>query len=202
MCENARRASIFIVYSHKDHKHLDDLKKHLAFLSLDCLADVFYDGRVDPGIEWEKRLIAELHRADIIVFLISADLMASRYIWEKEIPLAFTRQERSEALLIPILVREVEPANIFKERQLLRAYDGKSIATARDRDKAWTEIAQSAIRPKVDLINKMIQEKEIQRSRDIASPGAAERSVMMQYELHKELRETLLGASSIQLFSA
>ncbi|MBK9016087.1 MAG: hypothetical protein IPM82_19620 [Saprospiraceae bacterium] len=56
------------------------------------------DSHIQPGEEWDKAIKPELTAADIIVLLISADLINTDYIWDVEMKEALGMKE--ERLLL------------------------------------------------------------------------------------------------------
>lgn len=66
---------------------------------------VWYDGKIEPGAVWEEAIKKNLHAADIILLLVSADAIASDYFYEKEMTDALARHERGEAKVVPLIVR-------------------------------------------------------------------------------------------------
>jgi len=64
----------------------------------------FDDRNLIPGEEWDERIQQELQSADIILMLVSADFLATKYIKEVEIQQALNRHEKGEAKVIPIIL--------------------------------------------------------------------------------------------------
>lgn len=96
--------NIFFAYSRVDGLHRERLDKHLSGLKRREYINTWYDGRIEPGKEWEKEIDKELSRADIILLLISADFIASDYCYEHEMRKAISRHEKGDAVIIPILL--------------------------------------------------------------------------------------------------
>jgi hypothetical protein len=59
------------------------------------------------GTEWESEIDRHLNRADIILLLVSSAFMASEYCYSIEMKHAIERNERGEAQVIPIILRQV-----------------------------------------------------------------------------------------------
>jgi internalin A len=85
---------------------------------------------------------SDLERADIILLLVSADFIASDYCYEKELTRALERHEKGEALVIPVLVRDVNwRIAPFAKLQALPK-DGRAVTRWRDRDAAWRNVSE------------------------------------------------------------
>jgi inactive STAND/TIR domain len=97
---------IFISYSHEDDELRDDLTQHLAFLGQ--YGDPIWDDRkIYAGSDWERELHENLNAANIILLLVSATFLASKYCYGIEFKRAMERYEAGEAIVIPIILREV-----------------------------------------------------------------------------------------------
>lgn len=96
---------IFIAYSRQDLPQLQQLKANLIVLERQNLCSVFYDGVIQAGEHWDKRLKDELHQADIFLLLISTDFLASEYIHEIELPTILKREQEGSAKVFPVILR-------------------------------------------------------------------------------------------------
>ena len=64
-----------------------------------------HDRQIAAGEDWAGGIDEHLNSADIITLFVSADFLASDYCYEKELSRALEREERKEALVVPIIVR-------------------------------------------------------------------------------------------------
>lgn len=133
---------IFLSYSHKDETFKDELDVHLATLKRTGLVEVWHDRRIEAGTDWDATIHEELEKADIILLLVSANFIASKYIWEVEIEQAMRRHREGSARVIPVFVRNCDTEGLpFSGIQGLPR-DAKPVATFPDRDEAYLQIAQ------------------------------------------------------------
>lgn len=96
---------LFITYSQSDRPFRDELVGHLATLIRTGLVESWQEGEIAPGSPPPS--LDPLRQADVILCLVSPDLLASDHHLEKEIPLIMARHDAGEALAMPILVRPV-----------------------------------------------------------------------------------------------
>jgi hypothetical protein len=140
---------IFLSYSHKDSEIKEELDTHFAPLKRSGKVQVWNDRDISLGEEWNAEILRELEEANIILLLVSANFIASNYIWEKEISRAMQRHERKEARVIPIFAKKC----VFEDMPFAKLQglpkNAKPIATFADRDEAYTEIV-TAIRNLID----------------------------------------------------
>ena len=99
---------VFISYAHADETLRKELEKHLSLLQQRKLITGWHDRQIPAGAEWEGEIDAHLNSAQIILLLISADFLASRYCYSIEMKRAFERHEAGEARVIPIILRPVD----------------------------------------------------------------------------------------------
>lgn len=134
--------TLLISYSRKDDQYRGELQAHLSTLKLLHDVEVWDDSQISPGDDWHQVIGDKVKTADVILFLISSDFMASRYIWEHELPVALERNERGEAIVIPIFIRECDTEGTrFMELQGLPR-NGQPVSTYADRDRAYAEISR------------------------------------------------------------
>ena len=96
---------VFISYAHEDRVLRDKLETHLSVLQNQGLINLWYDGHIIAGTEWEKQIMHHLRTDKIILLLISADFMASKFCYSIELKEAIERHEANDARVIPIILR-------------------------------------------------------------------------------------------------
>ena len=133
---------IFFSYSKHDKEYLDQLLRHLAGLKRQGKLLPWADHDILPGEEWDDKIKEELATADIILLLISADFLATDYIWNVEITAAMERHERGEARVIPVVVRACEWGNLPFSKLNGLPVKGKPVTSFSDRDAAWLTVVK------------------------------------------------------------
>ncbi|MGH9840656.1 MAG: TIR domain-containing protein [Blastocatellia bacterium] len=132
--------SIFISYSHHDDELRQELDKHLSGLRRQGVISVWHDRRIVAGEEWAREIDDNLEAADIILLLVSPDFIASDYCYDIEMKRAVERHDAGEAIVIPVILRAClwQGAPFGKIQGLPR--DAKPVASATNRDEAFTEV--------------------------------------------------------------
>ena len=137
-----REVEVFIAYSHKDEKLLDQMLLHLTMLQREALITAWYDRRIDAGDEWASEIDRHLNTAQIILFLISASFLASDYCYGIEVKRAMERHEAGEARVIPIILRPCDWGGTpFAKLQALPK-DARPINSFASRDEAYYEVSK------------------------------------------------------------
>src|SRR5205809_7623571 len=133
--------TVFYSYAHADEGLLDRLAKHLSLLKHEGLIAEWHDRQISAGTPWAQDIDKHLETASIILLLISADFLASRYCYDIEMQRAIERHRRGEARVIPILLRSCDWHSApFGQLQCLPRND-KAVTSWQNQDEAFQTIA-------------------------------------------------------------
>ena len=136
----ANGVRVFISYAHKDEGIKEELTKHFIGLRRNKRIIDWNDRMILPGDAWDAAIQKALEEADIVLFLISADFIASDYINNVEIERAIARHDQGLTRLIPILVRPCDFANSSLSHIQALPRDAKPITSWDDLDQALLHI--------------------------------------------------------------
>ncbi|MBE7381177.1 MAG: leucine-rich repeat domain-containing protein [Leptolyngbya sp. SIO1E4] len=135
-----RPLRLFYSYSHRDEVLRDQLDTHLKILERQNLIQPWHDRRIDPGMDYATEIDDNLNQADIILLLVSADFISSKYCYEIELPQALQRHKSGEATVIPILLRPVDwQASVLAKLNALPT-NWQAVTQWGDRDAAWLDV--------------------------------------------------------------
>jgi hypothetical protein len=130
----------------------------LAGLQWRGVIDAWNDRLIEHGEEWFPAIKQALNECDLALLLVSADFIASGFIYKEELPVFLERRQQEGMTILPIIVRDClwQSEPILKDLQALPR-DGKAVITfaeaTGDRDRVWKKIAQA--------IEKIAQEKSM-----------------------------------------
>ncbi len=154
MAEGARQEkpiSLFYSYSHRDEELRKKLEDHLAGLRWSEKIAEWHDRNIDVGDEWAKEIDRNLTSADVILLLVSATFIASKYCWSVEMKKALERHDKGEAKVIPIILRPCAwHMTPFAKLQAAPA-DAKPVTSWSDPDEALYDVARKIERAVTDL---------------------------------------------------
>lgn len=133
---------IFFSYTHVDEQFCDMLQKHLAALKHQGLIETWHDRRIRAGDEFDNVIDRQLNEAQVILLLVSADFIASRYCYEIEMARALERHRAGEARVIPVILRPCDWKETPFGKLMAAPKDGKPIKAWPDIDEAFLDVVQ------------------------------------------------------------
>jgi hypothetical protein len=137
------KVSVFVSYSHKDRRHLEKLRDHLAPVERNGGVDIWWDGKIEPGQYWEPHIRARLQASDIVVLLLTANFFRSDYCVDNELQLAREREREGHADIVPILVQScLFESHWIGRLQAIKAFGNSPVAEATHKERAWAYVAQ------------------------------------------------------------
>ena len=80
------RDSIFISYSHKDEKWLNEVKKHLSILEHNHELIIWDDSKIKTGSDWKNEINQSIQQCSVAILLVSTNFLSSEFILKKELP--------------------------------------------------------------------------------------------------------------------
>ena len=99
---------VFISYAHTDKELRKELEEHLSALKYSGKITIWQDQEIPAGANWEDQINTHLNEADLILLLISANFIASKYCWNKEVKTALRRHNDGNVRVIPIILKPVD----------------------------------------------------------------------------------------------
>ena len=132
---------LFLSYSHRDEKHKDELLKHLTPLTKNGSLVCWDDRKLVMGEALEESLRSELTRADLVVFLVSSDFIASTSCFHQELEAILERRKFDNVPILPVIIRDCVWEDTPFAQFVAAPTDGKPVTRFSNRDVAWTDIA-------------------------------------------------------------
>jgi TIR domain len=95
---------IFVSYNHSDENWLRRLQVHLKPLGREGRIDLWDDTQIKVGDEWRIEIANALSSCQAAVLLISADFMASEFIYNNELPPLLEAARRRGVRILSVIV--------------------------------------------------------------------------------------------------
>lgn len=135
--------TLFFSYSHKDEALRDELEKHLASLKHQDIIDTWHDRCIKVGDEWATQIDDQLRTADIILLLVSADFISSRYCYDLEMKEALRRHKAGEARVVPVILRPCDWHDLPFGKLQSATRDGRAVVKFPTLDDGFLEVVQA-----------------------------------------------------------
>lgn len=134
---------IFFSYCHADEDLRDELEKSLAMLKRQGKISSFHDRRIISGSNFDNAIDSNMSDADITLFLVSRDFLASDYCMNTEMTLAEERHSKGSTHIIPIILRPCEWSEVpLFSRLLGGTTDNKPVTKYADLDDAFLDVSK------------------------------------------------------------
>ena len=128
-------------YSHRDSQHRASMERSVALLKTDGLLVDWSDQSILPGSSISAAIRRNMDNADIIVFLLSPDFIASEECmkeWRRAEQLAAENPQRFH---IPIIVRDCAWKDLLtKDDPKALPQDGVPVVNFVSQDAAWQQV--------------------------------------------------------------
>lgn len=144
---------IFLSYSRNNANEKKELIKHLSVLKDNGLIREWNDEDIIAGDFWEQVIIEKLNSADIVIFLVSAEFLASDYINKVELKYSIQRYNNNEVSIFPVILNHcLWEYTILKHFQVTPQLNGKikPISEWPDKNKAFYIVSLELLK----LLNK------------------------------------------------
>jgi hypothetical protein len=100
-------AKLFFCYAPEDEPLRKELEKHLTLLVRDGYITSWSGHGIGVGEDWRVEIARRMAEAQVILLLVSADFLASDYLYEVELERALERRATAseEVLVLGVLLR-------------------------------------------------------------------------------------------------
>jgi hypothetical protein len=142
------RTPIFISYSRKDAKYLNELKAQLASVSDEFDLDVWDDSRITIGEPFREHIERALDRARIGILLVSSDFLNSEFVRTVELPRLIPAARAGRLRVCIIHVRPSLAARLDEIGSLQSMNDPAaplSTLPLKKRESAWVRIVDELL---------------------------------------------------------
>jgi TIR domain len=138
-------SQVFIGYSNKDKKYLEEFHSHLAYYIRTGKFDFWDNTKIQPGANWREEIGKALDMAQVAVLLVSADFIASDFIANNELPVLLAAAAHKGTIIYSVILRPC----VFNDTELAQFHPINDVANPLStmskgkRDAVWTKIAES-----------------------------------------------------------
>ena len=138
---------LFYAYSTADARHRDQFEKQLQALKQRGALAGSESRAIAPGGAWRREVSPLIAKSDVIVLLMSADLLSSGYLDGPEVAAALKRQRDGDARMVVVLLRPVNIKSSVVAHLPTLPRDGKPVTRWNNPDAAFQAIAAGLVSP-------------------------------------------------------
>jgi hypothetical protein len=134
----------YISYSHEDLDMVRRLSSHLIPAARTELGIEFWtDASIKAGRLWSEEISDAIARANIFILCMSADYLASEFLYHVELPAIRQRSLSSDALIVPLIMRQCAWWGFVGDFQAVPTHNGRvlPIANWRPRENGYRQAA-------------------------------------------------------------
>jgi len=138
--------SLFICYARTNERVVKRLVPSLKVLARRGYISPWRDTDLIPGDDWDETIQERLSESQIILFMVTRDFLASRYITEHERPVAMRLMNEEKAVVVPVLLSTCswQDEDFAKFEKLPRK--DELISSINPREDAWALVEEGLIK--------------------------------------------------------
>jgi hypothetical protein len=140
------RHQVFISYSHRDKRFVDDLQKHLKPYLRKGTITAWSDEQIEPGSQWFDEIKVALAKTSVAVMLVSPDFLNSEFIHEHELSPLLMEAAAGGVTILWVLIRDCSyEETLVAPYQAVVSPPDKPFAlmTRAKRDTAWKTVCKA-----------------------------------------------------------
>ena len=143
--QGRRPLSLFVSYARKNRSQADRLSEQLEWLAEHGFVQPWDDSQLIAGQEFDAEIRERLAQAELILLLVSAPFLASKYIREVELPIALERHDQKRARVVWIRLDDSTLSrDDVQERRIAALHcataSSKPISSYSPRANGWIEV--------------------------------------------------------------
>ena len=164
---------VFLSYAHEDEPHRQTLANHLSALEDEGLIAIWHDRKILGGDEWAVSIRDALASADIVLLLISADFLASKYANDVELTAAISRHDAGQTQVVPVILRSCDWQHSRFARFEVLPPDGEPVVEITYQDQRFVAVAKGL---RAIVAAKLAGRTQSQTEASSKAPGAVSKT--------------------------
>lgn len=182
-------ATIFFSYSHANEAERNQLEVHFAMLKREGLVDTWHDRCLTAGDEFDPGIKMQLEKADIILFLVSPEFLASRYCFDVEMQRAIERHKAGEARVMPIILDTCDWLSSPMKEFLALPRDGKPVSKYANVNDAYLEVVHAIRKALTEMDEQGGDSAEIDFGNDVGESSVTDQLRSSNLGIRKEFTD-------------
>lgn len=138
------RNQVFISYSHKDKRWLDQLQVFLKPMERSGIINRWDDTNLKAGQKWRDEIQKAVESAKVAVLLVSANFLASDFISDDELPPLLSAAEEGGAVVLPVLISPCDLPESLSQFQAVNDPQKTLVDMKKgERDRVWVKVVKA-----------------------------------------------------------
>src|SRR6266566_5726524 len=181
------KIEVFICYAHQDESLMRELEHQLSTLEQQELITIWHDRMIAGGADWKQEIDKHLNAARVILLLVSANFMASKYS-QVEVKRAMERHDAGEAQVIPVILKYVSWKGSSFGKLTPFPKDGKPVTSSawHSHDEALFEVVEGVEKAAEELRKPLVPIAKPSSSNATQSSSNKEQQPMTQNAKNEE----------------
>lgn len=131
---------VYLSSSKEDSCYRQKLIVNLAGLKREGKIKLLNNCEISPGILWKEQILQWLEEAELVLFLVSSDFIASDFIFDVEIKRILERKQDSKINIIPIIIRPCDFESLSLCSFQTLPLNKIPVSVWKNNDEAWLEV--------------------------------------------------------------
>lgn len=131
---------VYLSSSNEDSCYRQKLIVNLAGLKREGKIKLLNNCEISPGILWKEQILQWLEEAELVLFLVSSDFIASDFIFDVEIKRILERKQDGKVNIIPIIIRPCDFESLSLCSFQTLPLNKIPVSVWKNKDEAWLEI--------------------------------------------------------------
>ena len=132
---------VYICHAQEDEYFKTRLDSHLTTLKVNRKIETWFHSKILPGDKWSDELEENLNMANIIILLISINMIVSPTINNVEMPKILERVSQRKSKLIPVIINHCDWQEFYQLGQYSFLPDNRvPISSWENEDAAWLNV--------------------------------------------------------------
>ncbi|MFK7932772.1 MAG: TIR domain-containing protein [Saprospiraceae bacterium] len=137
-----KKQRLYLTFVEEDLKAFKKFRKHLSLLEDRGIVEIWSKDEVLPGTNVEEAIKKQLNKADMVLFLISIELLTDPDIRKLELKIALQRVKKKQTKILPILYRRCAWTLTDLGKFQPFPSNGRFVDMWQNEDNAWTTVVE------------------------------------------------------------
>lgn len=137
-----KKQHLYLSFVEEDLEAFKKFRKHLSLLEDRGLVEVWSKDEIVPGTNVDDEIKKQLKKADMVLFLVSIELLTDPNIRKLELKVALQRVKKKETQILPILYRRCAWTLTDLGKFQPFPNNGRFVDMWQNEDDAWTTVVE------------------------------------------------------------